>query len=220
MPFCQHFAFGKKVVNRHLSNHKLKIAMSEEKKHDCCNSDEACKNEACEQPTEGGGNTPETSAEGGAEATPTPELTPEEKYNEVQDKYLRLVAEFDNYRKRTARERLELIMTAGEDIILGLLNIVDDFERAIKAAETVQDVEPLREGKKLIYQKLLDYLTTKGLKVVESEVGSDFDTDLHDAVTKFPAPDKAHKNKIVDTVQKGYKLHEKVIRHAKVVVGE
>jgi molecular chaperone GrpE len=147
-------------------------------------------------------------------------LTPEEKCAAAQDKYLRLVAEFDNYRKRTARERMELIHSASEDTIKGLLSVVDDFERAVKAADASQDVAALREGVALIYQKLMTYLESKGLKPIETLAGADFDTDLHDAVTKFPAPDEAHKNKIIDTVQKGYKLYDKVIRYAKVVVGE
>ncbi len=192
--------------------------MSEKEKHDCgCGEDETCKNGACEQPTE---EQPEHENSEDSAVEERAEPTWEEKFTEVQDKYLRLVAEFDNYRKRTARERIELIMTAGEDAIKGLLNILDDFERAIKASEAAQDVDSIREGTKLIHQKLMDYLSSKGLKPVESEVGSDFDTDLHDAVTKFPAPDEAHKNKIIDTVQKGYKLNDKVIRYAKVVVGE
>jgi len=190
--------------------------MSEKEKETCgCSEEETCKNGTCEQPAE-----EHLESEKSEETAAAVEPTLEEKYADVQDKYLRLVAEFDNFRKRTARERLELIMTAGEEIVKGLLNILDDFERAEKAAETTQDVESLREGTKLIHQKLIDYLASKGLKTVEAEVGSDFDTDLHDAVTKFPAPDEAHKNKIIDTVQKGYKLNDKVIRYAKVVIGE
>ncbi len=192
--------------------------MSEEKDlNGGCEENGNCKNGACEQPAEEHMEREETN---GAAAEAKAEPSWEEKYAESQDKYLRLVAEFDNYRKRTARERMELIMTAGEDTIKGLLNIMDDFERAEKAAETTQDVDSLREGTKLIHQKLMDYLGSKGVKVIESAVGGDFDTDLHDAVTKFPAPDEAHKNKIIDTVQKGYKLNDKVIRYAKVVVGE
>ncbi|MDR2937832.1 MAG: nucleotide exchange factor GrpE [Prevotellaceae bacterium] len=187
--------------------------MSEKEKHECgCNEEETCKNGTCDCSAD------ENTA--GSESAAPAELTVEEKLAESQDKYLRLVAEFDNYRKRTARERLDLITTAGEETIKGLLNVLDDFERAEKAAETTQDVQSLREGTKLIHQKLVDYLASKGLKPIEAAAGSDFDTDLHDAVTKFPAPDEAHKNKIIDTVQQGYKLHEKVIRYAKVVVGE
>jgi molecular chaperone GrpE len=155
-----------------------------------------------------------------AEQQPAPKaLSVEEKLAEVQDKHLRLVAEFDNFRKRNARERLDMIMFAGEDIIKGLLPIVDDFERALKAAETATDVVVLQEGEKLIYQKLLDYLKSKGLQEIDT-TQVEFNTDLHDAVTKFPVALPEQKGKIIDTVQKGYKLSDKVIRFAKVVVGE
>ncbi|MDR0418856.1 MAG: nucleotide exchange factor GrpE [Prevotellaceae bacterium] len=143
----------------------------------------------------------------------------EQKLADVQDKYIRLVAEFDNYRKRTSRERLDLIMTAGEGVIVGLLPILDDFERAIKAMEAANDIEAVKEGTMLIYSKLVDCLKSKGLQEIDPQY-TEFNTDLHDAVTKFPAPTPEQKNKIIDTVQKGYKLNDKVIRHAKVVVGE
>ncbi|MDR0565839.1 MAG: nucleotide exchange factor GrpE [Prevotellaceae bacterium] len=203
--------------------------MSEVKeKKERCGEDESCQNSVNHQPGEGQPGNGQTGngcaceseeAKSGGEDAPR-DLTTEEKYAEAQDKYLRLVAEFDNYRKRTARERMELIHSASEDTIKGLLSVVDDFERALKAADASQDVAALREGVELIYQKLMTYLESKGLKPTETPVGADFDTDLHDAVTKFPAPDEAHKNKIIDTVQKGYKLYDKVIRYAKVVVGE
>jgi molecular chaperone GrpE len=193
--------------------------MSENKeKKECCSEDSGCKNDVNRQDV-GEGCTCEK--EQGAKDEEAPQdLTPEEKYAEAQDKYLRLVAEFDNYRKRTARERMELIHSASEDTIKGLLPVVDDLERAVKAAEASEDVAALREGIALIYQKLMTYLETKGLKPIETPAGNAFDTDLHDAVTKFPAPDESQKNKIIDTVQKGYKLYSKVIRYAKVVVGE
>lgn len=205
--------------------------MSESKeKKERCGDDEGCQNSVNPQPADQQAGSScacekekiedkEEDAANGGENTPQT-LTPEEKYAEAQDKYLRLVAEFDNYRKRTARERIELIRSASEDTIKGLLSVVDDFERALKAADASQDVAALREGVALIYQKLMTYLESKGLKPTETPAGADFDTDLHDAVTKFPAPDEAHKNKIIDTVQKGYKLYDKVIRYAKVVVGE
>ncbi|GHT65956.1 hypothetical protein FACS189452_00990 [Bacteroidia bacterium] len=174
---------------------------------DCdCNCDCHCKEDDC--------------ACHNAEQQPAlKELSVEEKLAEVQDKHLRLVAEFDNFRKRNARERLDMIMFAGEDIIKGLLPVVDDFERALKAAETAADVAVLQEGTKLIYQKLLDYLKSKGLQEIDT-TQVEFNTDLHDAVTKFPAASPEQKGKIIDTVQKGYKLSDKVIRFAKVVVGE
>ncbi|MDR3187771.1 MAG: nucleotide exchange factor GrpE [Prevotellaceae bacterium] len=198
-------------------------------KKECRSGEACCQNSEPQQPAGGQasdscaceGDAPKSDGEATAKSEAAPrDLTPEEKCAEAQDKYLRLVAEFDNYRKRTARERMELIHSASEDTIKGLLSIVDDFERAVKAAEASQEVAALREGIELIYQKLLAYLESKGLKAIETPVGADFSTDLHDAVTKFPAPDEAHKNKIIDTVQKGYKLYDKVIRYAKVVVGE
>jgi molecular chaperone GrpE len=178
--------------------------------------------ELCKDDTSEPANSAEAQAENsGDEAQPTAEEpSMEDKLAEQQDKYLRLVAEFDNYRKRTTRERADLLMSAGEGIIKSLLPVLDDFERALKAAETADDVAALQEGTKLIYQKLYGCLDSKGLKAIETPVGADFDTDLHDAVTRFPAPDEAHKNKIIDTVEKGYKLYDKVIRYAKVVVGE
>jgi molecular chaperone GrpE len=197
--------------------------MSKEK-NACCGESEGCKNGVSGQAADGQNGESCACEKNATAATPEDEapqeLTPEEKYAEAQDKYLRLVAEFDNYRKRTARERMELVHSASEDTIRGLLPVVDDFERAVRAASTSQDVVALREGVELILQKLMAYLETKGLKPIDTPAGTSFDTDLHDAVTKFPAPDESQKNKIIDTVQKGYKLYDKVIRYAKVVVGE
>ncbi|MDR0415228.1 MAG: nucleotide exchange factor GrpE [Prevotellaceae bacterium] len=193
-----------------------------EEKDICCGNDESCKNGVSRQAADGQNGEScscEKECEASGEAA-TMEPSAEEKYAEAQDKYLRLVAEFDNYRKRTARERMELIHSASEDTIKGLLSVVDDFERAIQAAAASEDVAALREGVALILQKLMTYLEGKGLKPIETPVGATFDTDLHDAVTKLPAPDESQKNKVIDTVQKGYKLYDKVIRYAKVVVGE
>ena len=135
-----------------------------------------------------------------------------------QDKYVRLSAEFDNYRKRTLKEKLEILASGGEDVIKSLLTVLDDFDRAIKAAESSKDVDAVKEGVVLIRQKLLDTLSQKGLKEIEA-IDEPFDTDLHEAVAKFPV-EEGKKGKIVDVVQKGYKLKDKVIRFAKVVVGE
>jgi molecular chaperone GrpE len=149
----------------------------------------------------------------------TPERSPEEKMADLEDKYLRMVAEFDNYRKRTARERLELLMTAGEDTMKGLLPALDDFERAVKAMHETDDITAVREGMELIYTKLSKYLESKGLKQLEA-LGKDLDTDEHDAVTKFPAPSDDQKGKVIEVLQPGYALNGKIIRYAKVVVGE
>jgi molecular chaperone GrpE len=129
------------------------------------------------------------------------------------------VAEFDNYRKRTARERLEFLVMAGEDLMKGLLPVLDDFERAVKAMNETGDLTATREGVELIYAKLSKYLESKGLKQIDA-LGKDLNTDEHDAVTKFSAPSDDQKGKVIDVVQPGYALNGKIIRYAKVVVGE
>ena len=137
---------------------------------------------------------------------------------EWKDKYLRLSAEFDNYRKRTLREKMELIESGGEDVIKSILAVMDDFDRALQAMQSASDVASVREGVELISQKMRDTLKGKGVSEIEA-VGQPLDTDLHEAVAKFPAGDDK-KGLVIDVVQKGYKLKEKVIRYAKVVVGE
>lgn len=138
---------------------------------------------------------------------------------DAKDKYLRLVAEFDNFRKRNAKERVELAMTAGKDIIQSLLVVVDDTERAEKQLETITDINILKEGIELIFNKLKTTLQHKGLKAMES-VGQPFDADLHEAITEIPAPNEDMVGKVIDEVEKGYYLNDKLIRHAKVVVGK
>ena len=135
-----------------------------------------------------------------------------------QDKYLRLMAEFDNYRKRTDKEKKGLIALGGEDVIKSLLGVMDDIDRALVAMSQTDDIESVRKGIELIHQKLLDTLHGKGVQEIEA-VGNEFDTDLHEAVAKLPVEDDK-KGKIIDVVQKGYKLKDKVVRYAKVVVGE
>ena len=136
-----------------------------------------------------------------------------------QKEYLFLMAEFDNYRKRTLKEKADLIKNGGERAMLELLPVVDDFERALQAIETSEDVEGVKEGVKLIYNKFLKYLESQQVKPMES-TGAVFDADVHDAVTTFPAPEEEMKGKVIDTVQKGYTINDKVLRHAKVVVGQ
>jgi molecular chaperone GrpE len=143
----------------------------------------------------------------------------EEKYNELNDRYLRLMAEFDNYRKRTLKEKMELTKNGGEDVLKGILPVVDNMERAMKSMETATDTEAVKEGINLIYKKFQEFLTGKGLKEIEAQ-GLELDTDKHEAVTKFPAPSEDLKGKIIDVIEKGYTLNDKVIRYAKVVIGE
>jgi molecular chaperone GrpE len=143
----------------------------------------------------------------------------EEKLKEKEDKYLRLAAEFDNYRKRTLREKAELSKLVGSDIISGLLPVIDDLDRAIESMADTKDVDAMQKGIMLIRDKFREFLKQKGVSEIRA-LGLEFDTDLHEAITKIPAPDKKDKGKIVDVILKGYILHDKVIRYAKVVVGE
>jgi molecular chaperone GrpE len=138
---------------------------------------------------------------------------------DFQDKYIRLMAEFDNFRKRTLKERTELIKTAGEDILVNILPVVDDFERGLQVIDKSEDLESVKQGIHLIYNKFRDFLNQRGVKEIES-VQQPFNVDVHEAITKIPAPTEDLKGKVVDVVQKGYILNEKVIRFAKVVVGE
>ena len=137
----------------------------------------------------------------------------------LNDKYLRLFSEFDNYRKRTNKERLELLNTASEEVIIELLPVIDDFERGIKAMEDNDALQTSVEGMQLIYNKFISILTKKGLEPMKS-IGETFDTDYHEALTNIPAPSKDLKGKVVDEIEKGYLLNGKVIRFARVVVGQ
>src|SRR5512138_2195404 len=146
-------------------------------------------------------------------------VTSEEKLAEMQDRYLRLSAEFDNYRKRTLREKMELTKHAGENILMSIIPVLDDFERALKLMETATDCGAMKSGIDLIYDKFSNFLTQNGLKEIEA-INKEFNVDLHDAVTKVPVQDESMKGKVVDVILKGYWLHDKVMRHSKVVVGE
>lgn len=173
------------------------------------------------------GNESETQEEPKAEE---PELTAEEKLQQeleeqtrqtaaMQDKYLRLMAEFDNYRKRTMAEKAELIKNAGAKVITEILPVLDDFERAMKNMESAEDVAAVREGVDLIFQKFNKTLQQQGLQPIKTE-GEDFNVDFHEAIALVPAPTAELKGKVLDCVQTGYTLNEKVIRHAKVAVAQ
>ena len=142
----------------------------------------------------------------------TEEITIEEKFSDLNDKHLRLFAEFENFKKRTAKERIELYKTAGESVLSALLPIIDDLERSIKINEEED------EGVVLIYNKLISILESKGLKAIDNPIGKELNTDFHEAITNVPAPSKDMKGKIIDVIEKGYFLNDKVIRYAKVVV--
>jgi len=159
----------------------------------------------------------ENLSDGSKEKDPIKELS--ENYNILNDKYVRLVAEYDNYRKRTLKEKMDIMKTAGEDILVNILPVVDNFERGMKAMETAKDIDAVKEGINLIYIKFKEFLTQRGVKEIEA-LEQELNTDLHDAITKIPAPNEGLKGKVVDVVEKGYMLKDKVIRFAKVVVGE
>jgi molecular chaperone GrpE len=152
------------------------------------------------------------------ENTPTAEEKFKEELSQANDKYLRLYAEFDNFRRRTIKEREDARKTEGKDIIVALLPVLDDFERALRSMDTVTDVVPVKEGVALIQHKLKNILTQKGLKEMQS-IGTTFDPDLHEAITSIPAPTDDMKGKVVDEMEKGYELNDKVVRFAKVIVG-
>lgn len=143
----------------------------------------------------------------------------EQELAEAKDKYLRLYSEFENFRRRNAKERIDLIKTASSDLMVELLPTIDDFERANKANQNQEDIDAVKEGFSLISTKLMKTLESKGLKLMDTEKGTAFDADLHEAVTQFPVEDEKLKGKIIDTVEKGYYLGERVIRFAKVVIG-
>jgi molecular chaperone GrpE len=142
----------------------------------------------------------------------------QEKFNEVNDKYLRLYSEFDNYKKRTVKERVELIKTAGIEIITDMIPVLDDLERAIKSNEQLQDIDAIKDGIKLIHNKFLTTLNRKGLEAMQAS-GKEFDADYHEAITSISAGSEDLKGKVVDELEKGYLLNGKVIRYAKVIVG-
>ena len=142
-----------------------------------------------------------------------------EEQEDFKEKFIRLYSEYENYRKRTAKEKIDILSNASEKVITDLLPILDDFERAISNNDKIDDIEAIKEGFGLIHNKLYKTLTSKGLKPMDSKK-KDFDLDLHEAITKIPAPKKSLKGKVVDVVEKGYLINDKVIRFAKVVVGE
>jgi molecular chaperone GrpE len=173
-------------------------------------------------------NNPEAAepTESGAENAPEVEATPLSELDqtkadlaEQKDKYLRLMAEFENYKRRTAKERMELIQTAGKDVIVSLLDVLDDCDRAEKQLNSSADIAVQKEGVQLVFNKIRSTMQAKGLNAMES-IGKDFDVELHEAITEVPVPDDKQKGKVIDEVTKGYFLNEKIIRFAKVVVGK
>lgn len=152
-------------------------------------------------------------------STESQEVKLEAEVADLKDKYLRLYSDFENFRKRTAKERLDLIKTASEEVLKDLIPVVDDFERSFKATENETDLLTIREGNQLIFHKFLRILESKGLKSMDDLIGKPFDADKQEAITQIPAPNEELKGKVIDVVEKGYTLGEKVVRFAKVVTG-
>jgi len=175
-------------------------------------------NDNPEQENVSGENTSVNNEENKAETENESVLDFEAELLEKDDKYLRLYAEFENYKRRTLAERIELFKTAGQEIMLAMIPILDDFERALKAMENATDVVSVKEGIDLVSNKFKNTLVAKGLKPMES-IGQTFNADLHEAITNIPAPTEDMKDKVIDEVEKGYFLGDKVIRYAKVIVG-
>ncbi|MBE9516913.1 MAG: nucleotide exchange factor GrpE [Bacteroidetes bacterium] len=163
----------------------------------------------------------ETAKEAEAEEKEEPkkEPTAEEKLAELQDRYLRLSAEYDNFRKRSLKEKIDLQKSANQNLLETILPVADDFDRAMQSVDEAKDIKAVKEGMKLISGKFKGFLSQQGVKEIEA-VNKEFDTDLHEAITKIPAPSKKLKGKVVDVVQKGYFLNDKVLRFSKVVIGE
>ena len=174
-------------------------------------------NESTEQPEEQKA-TNETAEEAKEETVEDKLAASEAKLAEMQDKYLRQVAEFDNYRKRTIKEKADLILNGAEKTITAILPVLDDMERALKNMDKMEDVDAVKQGLDLIFQKFVKVLGDQGVKKIETE-NADFDTDLHEAIAQVPAPSDELKGKVIDCVKTGYTLNEKVIRHAQVAVG-
>jgi molecular chaperone GrpE len=147
------------------------------------------------------------------------ELSMEEKYASLNDSYLRLMAEYDNYRKRTIREKADLIKSGGESALKNILSVVDDFDRALETLKKAEDMQSITEGVQLIYDKFISYLLQQGVKKMET-IGTPFDVEMYEAIAAIPAPDEDKKGKVIDCVQAGYMMYDKVLRYAKVVVGE
>ncbi|MEB2786626.1 nucleotide exchange factor GrpE [Algoriphagus persicinus] len=163
--------------------------------------------------------TPEVDLDGVEPQAQSEENKLEYEVADLKDKYLRLYSDFENYRKRTAKERLDLISTASEEVLKDLIPVVDDFERAFKASENEVEGSKVRDGNLLIFQKLVRILASKGLKPMEDLIGKPFDPETQEAITQIPAPSEDSKGKVVDVIEKGYVLGDKVVRHAKVVIG-
>jgi molecular chaperone GrpE len=194
----------------------MAVSLPRRNKFEIMSEEKEIQNE--EQVNEVNENQEETTIDASQEEAKT-EVTPEDKYNELNDRFLRLYAEFENFRRRSNKERLDLISTANAGLLKDLLPIMDDFERAIANNATAEDIDGVKEGFNLIFNKFKNTIESKGVKQMEAK-GQVFDSEFHEAIANVPVTDEKQKGKVIDDVEKGYLLGEKVIRYAKVVVGQ
>ncbi len=216
MSDCQHSADGKLIDTKNQSNYKFRKMAEKEMIND---EHSASPEQELKQEGDSQQNDESTNPDSSTKSDLSKEERLELEVQELKDKYLRLYSEFDNYRRRTAKERLELIKTASEDVLRDIISVVDDFERAYKAHEKEEDAEKVRNGNQLVFQKLIKILDNKGLKVMDDLIGKPFDPETQEAITQIPAPNEKMRGKVVDVVEKGYTLGDKVVRYAKVVTG-
>ncbi|MDO8991847.1 nucleotide exchange factor GrpE [Daejeonella sp.] len=204
------------ILNKKKKKNKMEVNQNPEniEQNETLHENETDKNEVSDGVEEGS----EESSSENKESQISDEDKLKAEATEWQNKYLRLYAEFDNFKRRTSKERLELLQIAGKDVISDLLTVLDDFERAQKSIETATDVVAVKEGVTLVQLKLKSILNQKGLKEMES-IGKEFDADLHEGITSIPAPSADLKGKVIDELEKGYLLNDKVIRFAKVIIG-
>jgi molecular chaperone GrpE len=213
---CHIKSIGKQIANSINRTFKKLIRMQQEEK-DKETLNAQVENQESDKKDENKENVSEVAAEEVDPLTAENESLKKE-VAELKDKHLRLYSEFDNFRKRTAKEKLDLVKTANEDVLLSMLTVLDDFERAQKSIDEAQDTNTVKEGIALIHHKLFKTLESKGLKPMES-IGKEFDVEMHEAITQAPAPSEDMKGKVVTEVEKGYYLNDKVIRFAKVIIG-
>ncbi len=217
--FGNNFALQETAINRKLSMSKKGTHTEEDVKQ---NEEQAVQDEQTQNTAESAENaTPENEEEQSIEEQQEDEITLLKKQlQEANDKYLRLYSDFENFRRRNSKEKLDLMQNAGSELVKELLPVVDDFERANASNLEAKEIDAIKEGFELIYNKLSNTLKNKGLKPMATEAGDDFDTDKHEAITNIPAPKPELKGKVVDIIEKGYLFNDKVLRYAKVVVGQ
>jgi len=207
--------YSRFIYDKKLNTDMVKKSQKTDKQEEIKEQEEA--EETTEKQEEASAETEQEQEAPAEEKTKEEELG--EKLAELQDKYLRLSAEYDNYRKRTLREKMDLQEGAREDIFVNILPVVDDLERAMDSVQSAKDLEAVKLGMELIHTKFSNYLTQQGIKEIDA-LNKELNTDLHEAVTKIPVESKKKKGKVVDVIEKGYMLRDKVIRFAKVVIGE